>query len=113
MIDKSIDELFKAIDDSNEYREYLEARSLIEKNKEVMSLINDIKSLQKKAVKLEYAKDDSAKEVDKIIKEKTDKLNRNSDYQTYLDKQKKLNSLLKASSSLIEDYLHHKISIDI
>ncbi len=111
MIESSIEELFNSINNSNEYKEYKLIVDTLESNKEVIDLIEEIKKLQKEAVKLEYKNDDKYLEVDKIIKEKEEILNNNKDYQEYLSKLKKFNNTLLASSSLIEDYVTDKVSI--
>ena len=111
MIESSIEELFNSINNSNEYKEYKLIVDTLESNKEVIDLIEEIKKLQKEAVKLEYKYDDKYLEVDKIIKEKEEILNNNKDYQEYLSKLKKFNNTLLASSSLIEDYVTDKVSI--
>lgn len=111
MIESSIEELFNSINNSNEYKEYKLIVDTLESNKEVINLMEEIKKLQKEAVKLEYKNDDKYLEVDKIIKEKEEILNNNKDYQEYLSKLKKFNNTLLASSSLIEDYVTDKVSI--
>ena len=68
MIESSIEELFNSINNSNEYKEYKLIVDTLESNKEVIDLIEEIKKLQKEAVKLEYKNDDKYLEVDKIIK---------------------------------------------
>ena len=47
----------------------------------------------------------------KKIKEKENILNNNKDYQEYLSKLKKFNDTLLASSSLIEEYVTDKVSV--
>lgn len=111
MIDSSIEELFNAINNSNEYKEYLSITEELNKNKEVMNLIEEIKSLEKEATNLEYNNDSKYKEIDKEIEEKTRKLNSNSSYKEYLSKLKRFNNTLLASSSLIEDYIDSKVAI--
>lgn len=111
MIDSSIEELFASINNSKEYKEYKAITSILNDNIEVKTLIEEIKSLQKKATMLEYNEDDSYKEVDKIIEEKTKILNDNIHYKEYLSKLKSFNTMLMASSSLIEDYIDEKVSI--
>lgn len=111
MIESSIEELFNSINESNEYKEYKLIVNSLESNSEVIDLIEDIKSLQKEAVKLEYANDDRYLDIDKKIKEKEELLNSNEDYQEYLSKLKRFNNTLLASSSLIEDYIEEKVSI--
>ncbi len=111
MIDSSIEELFESINNSKEYMEYKKISSILNDNVEVKELIDEIKSLQKEATRLEYNNDDKYKEIDKIIEEKMNVLNDNECYREYLTKLKKFNSMLLASSSLIEDYIDEKISI--
>jgi cell fate (sporulation/competence/biofilm development) regulator YlbF (YheA/YmcA/DUF963 family) len=111
MIENSIEELFKAIDNSKEYKEYLEISNSLNNNKEVTSLIDEIKSLEKEATKLEFDGDSRYKEVDKKIQEKISILNNNEEYKKYLFKLKEFNNTLKASSSLLEDYVDGKILV--
>lgn len=111
MIDSSIEELFDSINNSKEYKEYKEITSILSDNEEVKTLIDEIKELQKEATMLEYNEDDTYKEIDKVIEEKTKLLNNNKYYQEYLLKLKKFNTVLSASSSLIEDYIEEKITI--
>lgn len=111
MIDNSIEELFTSINESPEYQEYKKISSILNDNIEVKELIEEIKTLQKEATKLEYNNDDEYMEVDKVIAEKTKLLNNNTYYQEYLSKLKKFNTMLLASSSLIEEYIDEKVSI--
>lgn len=111
MIESSIEELFNSINESKEYKEYKLIVNSLESNSEVINLIEEIKSLQKEAVRLEYANDDRYLDIDKGIKEKEELLNSNTEYQEYLSKLKRFNNTLMASSSLIEDYIEEKVSI--
>ena len=111
MIDNSISSLFEAINNSNEYKEYLSITEELNSNKEVMKLIDEIKELEKEATILEYSGDDKYKEIDKLIEVKTSELNNNNSYKDYLFKLKKFNSVLMASSSLIEEYVNDKVTI--
>lgn len=111
MIESSIEELFDSINNSKEYKEYIEITSILNDNIEVKSLIDEIKELQKEATFLEYNEDTKYKELDKIIEEKTKALNANIHYKEYLSKLKKFNNVLLASSSLLDDYIEEKVSI--
>lgn len=111
MIESSIEELFDSINNSKEYKEYQEITSILNDNAEVKSLIEEIKELQKEATMLEYNEDEKYKEIDKVIEEKTKVLNSNKHYQDYLSKLKEFNTVLLASSSLIEEYIDEKVSI--
>ena len=110
-MESSIEELFNAINNSDEYKEYKQIVDIIEEDSEIKNLIEEIKKLQKEAVNLEYKNDDRYLELDKLIKEKEKILNNNKDYQEYLSKLKDFNNTLLASSSLIEDYVTDKVSI--
>lgn len=111
MIESSIEELFESINSSKEYQEYQEIVSILNNNKEVKDLIEEIKVLEKEATKLEYNNDDKYKEIDKIIEDKSNKLKENKDYNEYLSKLKKFNNTLLASSSLLQEYIDEKVTI--
>ena len=111
MIEDSIENLFNTINNSKEYKEYKEIIAIIEEDKEINSLLEEIKVLQKKATYLEYNKDNTYKDVDKEIEEKVKILNNNSKYKKYLSKLKEFNNTLKVSSALLEEYIDDKINI--
>ena len=70
MIENKIDELFEAIENSNEYKSYLKIGKVLKEDSEINSLINDIKKLQQKSVNLEYNNDDNYKKIDTEIEQK-------------------------------------------
>lgn len=111
MIESSIESLFEEINNSKEYKEYKEITDILNNNKEVKELIDEIKRLQKESVNLEYNNDDKYKIIDKEIEEKTNELNNNKNYKEYLSKLKEFNNTLLASSSLLEEYVNNKITI--
>lgn len=111
MIDNSIEELYNSINNSTEYKEYLEINNILKEDKKINNLINEIKSLQKEAVKLENEGNTKYKDIDKEIDTLVKKLNSIPKYIEYKDKLKKFNNVLKVSSTLIEDYIDDKISI--
>ena len=80
---EKIEELFETIKSSQEYKNYMEIKKIIEDNDEINSLVNEIKRLQQKSVKLEAKKDDSYKDVDRVIDEKVSQLNLIPLYQEY------------------------------
>ena len=49
MIESSIENLFTEINNSNEYKEYINILNILKENKEVNNLIEEIKSLEKKS----------------------------------------------------------------
>lgn len=109
MIENKIEDLFKTIETSHEYQDYLNIGIVLEKDEEINKLINEIKALQKKSVRLEYNHDEGYKEVDKEIEEKVAILNDKPIYQEYLRRMNEFNDLLSASSSNIEKYINEKI----
>ena len=109
MIENKIEELFQAINDSEEYQAYLNIGSVLEKNEEINTLVNDIKKLQQKSVQLEYQGNESYKEVDKEIEEKVNLLNSKPIYQEYLRRMNEFNDILAESSHQIEEYVNSKI----
>lgn len=109
MIENRIEDLFNSIKNSYEYKEYLNIGEVIEKDEEINNLINEIKTLQQKSVKLEYNNDDTYKEVDKEIDEKVKKLNSFPIYKEYLRRVSNFNDIISESSKNIEDYVNEKI----
>ena len=87
-------ELFQAIQESPEYRSYLNIGSVIEQDDEIVSLVNEIKRLQQKSVELEYHHDEGYKEIDKEIDKKVADLNSRPIYQEYLRRMNEFNNIL-------------------
>ncbi len=110
MIDNKIEELFKEVKSSKEYQNYKNIESILQKDKSINKLINEIKKLQQKSVNLEYHHDEKYKDIDKLIAEKVELLNSKPVYQEYLSKMQELNNILSMSSNMIENYLQDKIN---
>lgn len=109
MIENRIEDLFNTIKESKEYKDYLNIGSVLEEDEEINLLVNEIKSLQKESVGLEYRGDESYKEVDKEIDRKVKLLNSKPIYQEYLRRMNNFNDILSESSSNIEKYVNTKI----
>ena len=109
MIDKKIDELFAAINDSEEYQAYLKIGKILENNEEINSLVAEIKELQQKSVRLEEEGNLEYKEIDNVIAEKVKLLNSKPIYQEYLRKMNAFNDIIAESSNNIEKYINSKI----
>lgn len=109
MINERIDDLFNAIKDSSEYKNYLEIGKLLDNDDSVKDLVEEIKSLQQESVKLEYNNDLSYKEIDKIIEEKVNILNSKPIYKEYLNRMNSFNDILSESSNSIEKYINSKV----
>lgn len=108
-MNNSLEELYNSIENSDYYKEYKKITNVLEEDKEINDLINEIKELEKEATILEYKKDPKYKDIDKLIKEKIDILNNNQLYIDYLNKMEDLNNILKESSNIIEKYLEENI----
>jgi len=108
MIENKIDNLFKTIENSREYQDYLKIGDSLSKDTSINELISEIKRLQQKSTELEYIGDDSYKEIDKMIEKKVSELNSKPAYQEYLNKMNEFNDILAMSSKNIEDYVNEK-----
>ena len=109
MITNSVNELFESINNSKEYQDYLKIKEVLEKDENIISLIEEIKVLQQESVNLEFNNDERYKEVDKVIEEKAKILNSNPTYQEYLNKIEEFNDVLTTSSKMLENYVKDKI----
>ena len=56
---KKVDELLSLIKNSNEYKRYIELKSIME-NSEIIVIVNKIKQLQKDIIKNEFKKKDTS-----------------------------------------------------
>ena len=109
MINDKIEDLFMAIEESSEYKDYLEIGKILENDDDVKKLVEEIKQLQQKSVNLEYNKDLKYKEIDEEIKKKVDVLNSKPIYKEYLRRMNVFNNILSESSNNIEKYIDSKI----
>lgn len=109
MIESRIEELFYSIENSKVYQEYKKMKDILDKDREIKELIDEIKSLEKEATYLENIGDNKYLEIDKIIKEKEIILNNKQVYIEYLDKMNEFNDELAISSKMISDYIEEKV----
>ena len=109
MIDNSLEELFKTIENSALYKEYKDMEKILNKDKEIKKLLDEIKELEKEATYLEYIGDEKYIELDEEIKRKAEILENKPVYQEYLNKMEELNNELAASSKMIEKYVSEKV----
>jgi len=109
MINNKIDELFDAINASDEYKAYLEIGKVLEENDEINLLVSEIKDLQKKSVRLEEEGNLEYKEIDKIIEDKVQTLNNIPIYKEYLRRMNEFNSVVSESCNQIEKFVNSKI----
>lgn len=98
---KKVDELVDIIKESDDYKRYIELKTIMENNKEIMKLVKNIKSLQQKTIKLEYNKQDTTKE-EKELQSLKDELNSYPIYQEYIYLQEDLNDTFQNIKVIIE-----------
>ena len=109
MIETKIDELFETIKNSKEYLAYQNIGEVLKDNDEVNNLVDEIKKLQQKSVRLEEENNPQYKEVDKLIEEKVNSLNAIPVYQEYLRRMDEFNDVIASSSNNIEEYINSKL----
>ncbi len=109
MIESKLEELFNSIENSKLYKEYRSIENILNKDEEIKKLIDEIKTLEKKATYLENNGDDSYKLVDEEIRKKSDILNSKQVYIEYLNKMEEFNDELAMSSRIINDYIEEKV----
>lgn len=109
MLENKIEELFQAINESQEYKAYQNIGDVLEKDEEINNLINEIKTLQQKSVRLEEQGNEEYKEIDIEIEHLVKQLNSKPIYQEYLKRMNELNDILAMSSNQIENYINSKI----
>lgn len=109
IVDSKLEELFNTITNSSVYQEYVKIANILNQDKEIKILIEEIKELEKEATYLENIGDDRYKEIDELIKKKADILNNKHIYQEYLNKMEEFNDELAISSKMIEKYVEEKV----
>ena len=82
---------------------------ILDKDKEIRKILDEIKELERRATYLEYIGDEEYKKLDLEIINKADILNSNVVYQEYLRKMEELNDELAMSSRMIEKYVEDKV----
>ena len=100
------DEIIEIIKNSNEYQQYIEISKKMKDNKEIVSLINNIKKLQQKLVKEQSLGND----INVLDNEINDKLKRLEEYPIYLEYlylQEDLNKSINLIKESIENYINN------
>lgn len=100
-----IDELIILVKESNDYKRYLELKKAMEKNNDIMSLINKVKKIEQLIINKEYRKEDTKKEKVELTS-LNDELNSYPIYQEYNYLQKDIDSTLQTIKSIIEDSIN-------
>ena len=103
------DELVEYIKNSKTFKKYQELKEQVKENTKIMNLINEVKTLQKKAVKKEYNKEDVA-DINNQISNKLKELDSYPIYKemTYLEED--LNNLFVTIKDMLDIYISKQIN---
>ena len=105
IIDAS-EKLIESIKNNKEYIKYLNLRKIIQKDQDIMGLINEVKSIQKRIVNLEIKHEDISS-LEKELKKKLEILNTYPIYLEFTDLQKEINIMLQVIKNTIEKNLYN------
>lgn len=100
LLDKALDEVIRCIIESNDYQKYIELKERMNKNTELMELVEKTKKLQKKYVNTNS--DDILIE----LKEVEEKLNSIPIYVIYLQYLEKINEKIEFIKDELNDYFY-------
>jgi cell fate (sporulation/competence/biofilm development) regulator YlbF (YheA/YmcA/DUF963 family) len=100
-LDSSIKDLKDEILSSNEYKEYIKAKEVLDNNKDIKDIIKKITSTQKKLVS---GKSDT--NLDEELDNLYEKLYSQKEYNTYIEASTKLNVLISDTSKELENYFN-------
>lgn len=89
----NVEELKKLIEESEEYKEYDRLTKILDTDKEINEIIDEIKKLQKEAVNKELKKEDT-KNIEEELDNLFEELNNKEKYNQYIEASKKLNKLI-------------------
>lgn len=108
-MENSLEALFNSIENSTLYQEYKKMETILSQDKNIKTMIEEIKELEKEATYLESIGDPKFHDIDELIKEKAKILNNNPVYQEYLNRMDDFNDELAMSSNMIEKYVEEVI----
>ena len=98
---KALDEVIFCIKDSNEYKMCLSLKDKMSTNDEIVSLVEDVKRLQK-----EYIKKGHDSDVKKRLDEVNNRLNDIPIYNVYLSNLEKVNEKIEYVKDSLNDYFY-------
>ena len=102
---KALDEVICSIVSSKEYKECISLKEKMKENQEIMTLIEDVKKLQKKYIRSQY--DSSVKEeLDSCIK----RLSEIPIYHAYQESLEKVNDKICYVKESMNDYFFHLLN---
>ena len=105
-INKKVDDLFDKLEESELYKNYINAKKQLEDNKEIINIINEIKRYQKIGTN---NKDNS---VEEKIKELNKKLESYPLYQSYLISKEELEEELFNIKEVFDKYFHDILKLE-
>lgn len=108
VLDK-IDELVIDIKDSDIYKNHLFLEEKLSQHESANSLINEIKSLQKQAVKKEAREEDTT-EIDRQIKKDLEQLESIPLYHDFIQNQAELNEIFSFIKTTLDNYFYDKLN---
>ena len=100
-LNKALEEVITCITDSNDYKECIRLKSLMDKNNEIKELVEKIKELQKKYIRSGY--DDSIKEELDSLEEKLYSIPIYFTYKRHLDE---VNRMINYVKDEMNDYFY-------
>lgn len=103
---KEISTLKKCITDSTEYKEYKDSMNILSEDKEIMELINKIRTMQKLATKMEIEGDANYYLIDEEVDGYKELLEGVEKYINYIDKREIFINKLKDTRNKIEEYIN-------
>jgi len=101
-----IEEIVDIIKNSDEYKKYIEISLKMKNNKEIMNLIDEVKSLQKKAVK-EESFGNNISSIEEEINKKIKQLEGYPIYLEYTYLQEDLDKSISLVKTTIENYINN------
>lgn len=102
---KALDEVISCIEESEEYKMCLSLKEKMSTNEEIVSLVEEVKRLQKLYVKKEYD-NNIKKELDEVYK----KLNEIPIYNIYLNNLEKVNEKIEFVKDNLNDYFYRLLN---
>ena len=102
---KDVENLKQKILESDEYKNFKKYEQILDNNKEINTIINNIKKVQQTIIKKEDIKENTDKErieLNTLYK----KLDTYEDYNNYIESSKKLNEIITSIQKNFENYFN-------
>lgn len=107
-LNKSIEELISIIINSKEYQTCLQLKEQMSENEELLSLISDVKNLQKKYIKSNYNE-----KVKQKLEEEDEKLKQIPIYVIYNENLEIVNQMINTINAELNQYFYDKLNPEI